>query len=107
MSRLSRDHSASDVAETLDRLITLEPPQNGGRRPASRGITSDGVGRWYETARRRAPAVSLGQKPPLRVNPEQVGGFTLSSVEGLTLPGCSLTVFSSIRFVATGGSAHA
>lgn len=103
MSRPSRRSAVSGLAETLDRLITLELPQNWGRRPAPRpafrGITSDGVGRLYETARRRVPALSLGEKPPLRVNPEQVNR--------LTLLGCSLNVFSIIRIVATGGSAHA
>jgi hypothetical protein len=99
MSRLSRNQPASNVAETLDRLITLEPPQNGGRRPALRGVTPDGVGRLSGTARRRVPALSLREKPPLRVNPEQV--------KRLTLLGCSLNVFSIIRIVATRGSAHA
>jgi len=107
MSRFPRNPPASHVAETLDRLITLEPPQNGGRRPALRGIPPEGVGRLSGTARRRVPGVSLGQKLPLRASPERVGGFTLSSVEGLTLPGCSLNVLSIIRIVATGGSAHA
>jgi hypothetical protein len=99
MSRFPRNQLASDVAEILDRLITLEPPQNGRRLPAFRGVPPDGVGRLSGTARRRVPALSLREKPPLRVNPEQV--------KRLTLLGCSLNVFSIIRIVATRGSAHA
>ncbi|HEU5393893.1 MAG TPA: hypothetical protein VFV36_03745, partial [Candidatus Methylomirabilis sp.] len=47
----------SGLAETLDRLITLELPKNGRRllasHVASRGVTPDGVGELYRTARRR------------------------------------------------------
>jgi len=57
MSRPSRRSAVSGLAETLDRLITLELPQNWGRspasRPASRGVTPDGVGQLYGAARRR------------------------------------------------------
>jgi len=57
MSRPSRRSAVSGLAESLDRLITLELPQNGTRlpasRPASRGVTPDGVGELYGTARRR------------------------------------------------------
>ena len=57
MSLPSRRSAVSGLAETLDRLITLELPQNWGRspasRPASRGVTPDGVGQLYGAARRR------------------------------------------------------
>ncbi|MGE5850431.1 MAG: glutamate cyclase domain-containing protein [Candidatus Methylomirabilota bacterium] len=57
MSRPSSRPAMSGLAETLDRLITLELPKNGRRllasHVASRGVTPDGVGELYRTARRR------------------------------------------------------
>jgi len=57
MSRPSSRSAVSGLAESLDRLITLELPKNGRRlaasRPVPRGVTPDGVGELYGTARRR------------------------------------------------------
>ncbi len=57
MSRPSRGSVVSGLAETLDRLITLDLPQNGEHRPATRaascGVTPDSIGELYATARRR------------------------------------------------------